>query len=161
MFGYSDKLTLNIMNVYDRSGCLLYLSIPFPLNDENIIFPETTAMLSIAECHQGKDFYQRHKFNIYLGKESTLDELLKRKVGPRISVLCNKQFKDDKVVYYEKENGVSVIIESLEEGDIVVENTEELRLVLKQISDEFENIRSSVNKIKTLGRKKMLGGNNE
>ena len=41
----------------------------------------------------------------------------------------------------------------LQEGDIVVENVEELRQVLKQISEEFANIRNSVNKVRKLSYK--------
>jgi len=48
MFGCYEKITLTAMDVYDRDGKLIYLTIPFPLKDENIILPENTLKLSIT-----------------------------------------------------------------------------------------------------------------
>jgi len=155
MFRKYDKLTLTAMNIYDRECNLIYISIPFPLKNENINFPENTAMLSITELHQGQIFHDQHDFNIYVGKVSTIDELIDRNISIRKSKVYPKEQKriTNSVVYYEKNNNSCEIIATLEEGDIVVENVEELRQVLKQISDEFANIRNSVNKGKKLSYK--------
>ena len=165
MFRKYDTVTLTAMNVYDRDGNLIYLTIPFPLKDENIILPESTAVLSITEFHQGQIFHDQHVFNIYVGKVSTVGELVDRNIIPRRSKVYvypkDRRVIMDPVVYQEKNNNTCEIIATLEEGDIVVENVEELIRVLKQISDEFANIRNSVNKIRTLGRRKSRGGNNE
>jgi len=155
MFRKYDKLTLTAMNIYDRECNLIYISIPFPLKNENINFPENTAMLSITELHQGQIFHDQHDFNIYVGKVSTIDELIDRNISIRKSKVYPKEQKriTNSVVYYEKNNNSCEIIATLEEGDIVVENVEELRQVLKQISDEFANIRNSVNKVRKLSYK--------
>lgn len=155
MFRKYDKLTLTAMNVYDRECNLIYVAISFPLKNENINFPENTAMLSITELHQGQIFHDQHDFNIYVGKVSTIDELIDRNISLRKSKLYPKEHKriTNSVVYYEKSNDTCEIIATLEEGDIVVENVEELRQVMKQISDEFANIRNSVNKVRKLSYK--------
>jgi len=56
----------------------------------------------------------------------------------------------DTVVYYEKSDNVYEIVAMIEPGDIVVENVDELRKVLKEISEEFATIRNSVAKIRKL-----------
>jgi len=152
MFRNYDKLTLTAMNVYDRECNLIYIAIPFPLKDKNIVFPENTAMLSITEFHQGQIFHDQHDFNVYVGKVSTIEELLDRNIIPRRSKVYPKERRviTDPVVYHEKFDNTCEIIATLEEGDVVVENVEELREVLKQISDEFATIRNSVAKIRKL-----------
>lgn len=155
MFRKYDKVTLTAMNVYDRDCNLLYIAIPFPLKDENIIFPENTAVLSITEFYQGQIFHDQHDFNIYVGKVSTVEELLDRNLILKRSKVYPRERKIiiDPVVYHEKNDNTCEIIATLQESDIVVENVEELRQVLKQISEEFANIRNSINKVRKLSYK--------
>ena len=152
MFGKYDKLTLTAMNVYDSECNLIYIAIPFPLKDENIILPENTAMLSITEFQQGQIFHDQHDFNIYVGNVSTIDEMLDRNLIPRRSKVYPKERRiiTNPVVYHQKKDNICEIIATLQEGDIVVENVEELKQVLKKISDEFANIRKSINKVRKL-----------
>jgi len=42
-------------------------------------------MLSITELHQGQIFHDQHDFNIYVGKVSTIDELIDRNISIRKS----------------------------------------------------------------------------
>lgn len=157
MFRKYDTVTLTAMNVYDRDGNLIYLTIPFPLKDKNIILPENTAVLSITEFHQGQIFHDQHDFNIYVGKVSTVGELVDRNLIPRRSKVYvypkDRRVIIDPVVYHEKNDNTCELIATLEEGDIVVENVEELRKVLIQISNEFANIRNSINKVRKLSYK--------
>lgn len=157
MFRKYDTVTLTAMNVYDRDGNLIYLTIPFPLKDENIILPENIAVLSITEFHQGQIFHDQHDFNIYVGKVSTIGELVDRNIIPRRSKVYvypkNHRVIMDPVVYHEKNNNTCELIATIEEGDIVVEDVQELREVLKQISNEFAKIRNSVNKVRKLSYK--------
>lgn len=152
MFACNERITLTVVDIYDKNGKQLPIFISFPLLDEELILPKNIVKLSIVEYHEGKTNYSHHAFNIYVGESSTIAELICEKVKININDMFNAECKNSKipVVYFKNVNNEFEIFALVEGTDIVVANTEELKKVLKKISDEFTTITNSVNKIRKL-----------
>lgn len=154
MFAYNEKISLTVMNVRDRYGKLLPISISLPLNKGIISLPENISQLSIIEYHEGIEIYGHCAFNIYVGQTGTFDEIIKKNKKIRINDNLHKNIKNCKelLVYYEREDMIH-IFGLLQGNDIVVENIEELTNTIKKIAKEFLTIKKSVLKIRKLSYK--------
>lgn len=155
MFAYNEKLSLTVMNVRDKSGKLLPINIPLPLNNGLINLPENISQISIIEYHEGVEIYGHCAFNIYVGQTGTFEEIMAKKTKIRMLNNLHTEIKSCKehLVYYQKEADMLYIFASVQGNDIVVENIEELTKVIKTISKEFLTIKKSVSKIRKLSYK--------
>lgn len=155
MFAYNEKITLTVMNVRDRYGKLLPISISLPFNIKNLNFPENISQLSIIEYHEGIETYGHRAFNIYVGEVGTIEEIIKKDIKIRINNNFHSEIKSckEQLVYQQIEENMVYIFASVQGNDIVVKNVEELAEILKIISKEISSIKRSVAKIRKLGKK--------
>ena len=155
MFAYNEKITLTVMNVRDRYGKLLPISISLPFNIKNLNFPENISQLSIIEYHEGIETYGHRAFNINVGEVGTIEEIIKKDIKRRINNNFHSEIKSckEQLVYQQIEENMVYIFASVQGNDIVVKNVEELAEILKIISKEISSIKRSVAKIRKLGKK--------
>lgn len=154
MFAYKEKLSLTITNIKDRYGRILPISIPLPLENENISLPKNISQLSIIEYHEGIEIYGHRAFNIYVGQTGIFRDLLNKEQKIKINPNFNKEIKSSKeLIVYQQIDNVLDIFATVQGNDIVVENVEELNTIIKKISKEFSIIKKSASKIRKLGKR--------
>ena len=150
MFHYNDKVTLTAANSINKDGKITNFNLSFPIKNDNFIVPEDIIQIYIYECTDNS-FLGSISFKICVGRTTNLSTLVNSKeqfsfLDRNISIGINRV--DDKLCYYDDDNGKHVIFAKINKGDIVVRDTEELKNLLINISNEFLNIKTSVSKIK-------------
>ena len=150
MLGNNDKITLTLVNAMDRDGKLLPFSLSLPVGSKDIVIPENVLKIDVFESNIT---FQEHGivvFSIYVGKVSTVMSLFNEKKNHlEISKVLNRiKDVDTPICYYTSDDGRNIIFAKVNDNDIVVKDTEELKKVIVNISKHFTKIKNEVSKIK-------------
>lgn len=152
MLGVSDKLYLSIINFVSKDYKILPLNFKLPLEDENLDISDDIISASVFEYNESDFISGRVVLNIYVGKQSTLRDILNKFSDERITVENIEALNsiDESVCYFEDIDGNPVIFASLEDNDIVVKDVEELKKVIIKLSHYFMNIQNGISRIRKL-----------
>ena len=150
MFKYDDKVTLTAINAIDSEGNLLDYQISFPIDKDSFDIPENIREIGIFEYHEGDKTYGYNAFKICVGKITSIQEICAFRPAYTIedALLSNIKSVDDKLCYYEDENGKWHIFAKLNNGDIVTDTNDMLRDMLLVISDNYLSIVNATEGIK-------------
>jgi len=148
MFGYNEKCNLCIVNALD-------LSLPI---DNDFKIPKNVVQVSVFEYIDGINPGGYSVFNIYIGEIKKLGEFISTvNYDPKsfgiMERLDKRVLLEDNICYYTNKKNTKIIYTKVNEQDIVVKNLDEMKEVIINISEEFRNIKSSINNIKTLSKK--------
>ena len=157
MLGQDDKFFLSVSNVLNKNGEKYLIHMSLPTDFTYISFPDDVVKVSVYEQEIKKYNKIYNAFNILVGEVSTLEELDKKGENIALSEMLGKDNciqVDDFVCYFRDEDDDCVIFSKIEDGDVVVKDTEELEEKLKDISDDFKSIQKGINKIKKYSYKK-------
>lgn len=152
MFGNNDKITLTLVNAMDKNGRLLPFVLSLPVGDKDIVIPENVLKMDVFESNITFQEYGSVAFSIYVGKVSTVMSLFnENKNNLKISKGLNHiEDVDMPICYYTSDDGRNIIFAKVNDNDIVVKDTEELKKVIVNISKHFTKIKNEVSKIKEL-----------
>ena len=156
MFAYNDKITLVGVNAVNKDGQIMDFIVPFPIN-YYISIPTDLVQMSIFEYHEGHELFGRESIRLFVGKITSFRQLCEvrgEEFSIRNSIFRTIQTGDDELCYFDSESGVHTIFGKVEKGDIVVDNIDELKQVLFDISDNFQNIQDSICKIRNYGNER-------
>ena len=153
MFGQNDKLTLTFINARDINGNLLPFEVKLPLSNEYTL-PDNIASLDVFEYHEGLVNGGSIVFSIYIGQITSINNLVNRNAMSNVKINKNIEISSiDSPVCIQTVQGKQIIFATLKEQDIVVENKEKMIEVIEQLSDNFNVINNSINKIRILSKK--------
>lgn len=146
MFAINDKLVLSLVNIKNFDNEYINCSYTLPAEiSENIL--NNIASIDVFEYHEGSINNGFVAFRIYVGEKGTLSELIttnkKIKINTTISSL-------DKPILYQIVDNNIIIRNELEENDIVVYNKDELKNVIDILSIEFQKLKKTITRIRTL-----------
>lgn len=149
MLGCSDKITLCAINFTNKDGEIVNYHLPFPIK-EDFELPNDIIGVSIFETHLGICNYGFTAFNIYVGNITTIKGTIDHyNTGKGYKIIPdNIKSIDDKLCYYNDNHDNWIVFAKINEGDIVVKDLEELKMVLITISNNFENIKEAISNIK-------------
>lgn len=151
MFGVSDKINLSIINARDINGKILPISLKLPLNN-NYSLPEELASVDIFESQEGTVHEGHVIFSVYVGKVSTIKNIITEK--KKLKILNNLDiYSIDAPICIQNVLDEQILFAILNKQDIVVENKEQLIKVIELLSDSFKVVDDSVTKIRTLYKK--------
>lgn len=152
MFGYSDKISLSVINALDKDGNIIDFQLSFPIS-EDFEIPDNILQVSIFEMRQDIGYQGFNSFKIFIGTCSSIDEMYEAGILDKTVIRENLHIKrlDKKICYFDNEKGNHVIYTTVDRGDIVVKNKDEMKNVLINISNEFASIKSSIARIKKMG----------
>ncbi len=122
MFGYNNKITLTGINAINKEGKLIDYRIKFPFNNSNVYVPNDIVQISIFEYHEHESVAYE-AFKIYVGKITTISEICQREehnIKFINNTLVNINSIDDKLCYYDDENGKHIIFAKINDGDVLV-----------------------------------------
>ena len=150
MFRYNDKITLTASNSINKDGKIINFNLSFPIKSDDFIVPEDIIQLSVYE-YSDNPFFGSIAFKICVGETTNLYALINSKEQFSFldrNIAVGIEHVDDKLCYYDDNNGKHIIFASVEQGDIIVKDTEELKELLIYSSNELSKIKTSVSKIK-------------
>ena len=154
MLGKDDSFDVGITGLKTKTGISkLYFK---PITEEIINIKDNTLAVEVSELHiDGGNRHYYNPFNIYIGEVHTILELMMN--GDKVYADWREDPKSidisKDVVCYKNDKGQNVVYAYLCDSDIVVKNAEELKEVLKNISNSVIAIRNSSSKIKKLSYK--------
>lgn len=151
MLGYSDKFTLTTINAISKDGKKLDYVLSFPLEDNDFYIPDDIIEISIFEYHEGYTNYGFIPFKIYVGKTTSIKEIVdshKENISFFAGVTDTIKNTEDRLCYFLDDKENKKVFARLNDGDIVVEDTDGLRDALITISNNFQNIKNSVSRIR-------------
>ena len=163
MFGHNEWVTLTVLNAVNKENQVTDLIISLPLEDDiNLDIPDDIIQVSLFEYHDGRTPYGNEAFKICVGKETSIRKICKNK-EVEISEFTPYAFDaiesaDDRLCYFVNDEGKHIVFAKLDEDDILVSDTMELKFILYFISDKFRQIEYSLIDIKSIDlirRKKM------
>lgn len=155
MFGYNDNFRLTATNTINKEGKMINYTLSFPVSEEDLIIPDNVIQMSVLEYHEGYQNYGYESFKICVGKTTSIKEmceLQQNNIEFYGNVLNNIETSNDKLCYLDDLTGKYSIFAKINDGDIVVENIEQLKDTLLLISNNFQNIKDSVLTIKGKGK---------
>lgn len=152
LLGVNDKLYLSVINFVSKDYKILPLNFKLPLEDENLDISDDIIKASVFEYNESDYVSGRVVFNIYVGKQSTLRDILNKFSDERITVENIQALNsvEESVCYFEDLSGSLVIFASLEDNDIVVSDVEELKQVIIELSHNFMEIKNGISRIRKL-----------
>ena len=151
MFGNNDKITLTLYNAMGKNGKLLPFVLSLPVGDEDIEIPENVLQMRVDEYNQGSQDCPAVAFYIYVGKVSTVASLFNGNKKLEISKNIDSiESIDMPICYYTSDDDRNIIFAKVNDNDIVVEDTEELKKVITIISNHFAKVKDEVSKVKEL-----------
>lgn len=154
MFGQNDKLTLTLINARDIDGNILPFQLKLPLSNEYSL-PKGIVSLDVFEYHEGLVNGGNIVFSIYIGKITTINNLVNTNAMSNVKISKNIEIPStDCSLCIQNISGKTIVFTTVNEQDIVVENKEELIYVIEQLSNNLNEIKNSVSKIHTLSKKK-------
>jgi len=159
MFNIGERIQLIAYDAINKKGEITNYRVKFPIDKDSLQIPEDIIELSVIEYHEeecvnaGSTFTA---FKIYVGKTINIRRIVDEKItNYRFLDALEKElhaakYKDmhDIYCYYEDKDGVKNIFGWAKDNDIVVSNTEELKEVLLDISDNFKQIRDSIDAVR-------------
>ncbi len=154
MFNKSDILNFVIANVEDYNGKNIEFTKKIPLDNPCIDIPDNAVKFRFYEYHQDNNTWD-NPFNIYIGNKGAMEDVCKELViKQKKSTLNSERVKFDNkrsmVVYFEDENGVVHIYDTINKTDVVVQNKEQLIQVIDFISDQIKMIGTHINHVRNL-----------
>lgn len=153
MFGQNDKLTLMFINARDIDGNVLPFQLKLPLSNECVL-PDDIASFDLFEYHEGLVNGGSVVFSIYIGKITSINNLVSRNAMSNVKIARNIEISSiDSPICVQNVSGKQIVFATLNENDIVVGNKEKLKEVIEQLSDNFKAINNSVEKIRILSKK--------
>ena len=154
MLGCNDKITLCAINFTNKDGEIINYHLSFPIK-EDFELPNDIIQLSIFETHQGICNYGFTAFNIYVGDITTIKGTIDHyKTGKGYKIIPDKISNvDAKLCYYNDDHGNWIVFAKINEGDIVVKDLHELKIVLTNISNNFSNIKEAITNIRNANNK--------
>ena len=156
MLGQEDKIKITGVQAIDRNGKLLDFNLKFPF-EEDVEIPEDIVSITIFEYQEGIQSFGKGVFKICIGPTTSAMEICKNN-DTNINFICGSFEKiksvDDKLCYFIDENGKKIIFARVDSTDVVVNNIEEFKNVLFEISDNVRNINNSISRIRRLHLRK-------
>ena len=148
MFASNDRLVLSLVNIKNFNNVYLDCSYTLPAEiPEDIL--NNIASIDVFEYHKGAINNGFIAFSIFVGEKSTLDELITS--NKKILINDNTKIEDlNKPILYRIKDNKIIIINELRDNDIVVHNKDELQKVIKIISIEYQKIKDSTKRVRTL-----------
>ncbi len=148
MFANNDKFILSLVNIKDFKNTFLDCSYTLPTNIPDDIL-NNIASIDVFEYHEGKINNGFIAFSIYVGKKNTLNNLLtyQEKITTKNNIKIANV--NDLVLYRIIDNQI-IILNTLKPNDIVVQNKEELKQIINNLSLEFTNLKNTISRIRTL-----------
>lgn len=161
MFLENEKIRLVLANTYNMGGEKAEtmeestLVIELPTKDENLIIPSYALKFELWEIHEGKNAYAQLVHRIFIGSISSIEKMQSDKVSFLYSrgLDCRdlNNFKDgDPCVVYRTGKDSYDIIAKMQDSDIVVNDTEELKMLITLLSNEFYEVKSSVKRVRNI-----------
>ena len=151
MFSEKDVSTLTITGIIDKKGEILPISFKMPLVNENIDIPSNVLTAELSEFHLENDkvtVYSSSK--ICIGKIYSSKELVKEDFYARSSLKNIFVDLDTKVIAYKNSENKVIAYKVLDENDIVVENLEEFKNTIINISREYSKVTEGISRIKKM-----------
>lgn len=148
MFGLYDHITLSLVNAVDINGKILDFSLTLPV-DEEISLPRELTAVDLFEYQEGFMSGGKIVFSIYVGKKSTIDNMVDMNDG--IGMKLRDEIEIPSVetpICYQVINGKKFIYAVLDDNDVVVESHDELKEVISSLSSDYKSFSESVQKIK-------------
>ena len=165
MFNKEDKEELKVVAVFGKSFPTIKdentspLVINMPEDIDNIDFPEDLLKLEVYEIINSNKKKKTLVRTIYVGEIYTINEM--NEICPRFrfsfgmdwASLCNLGH-DSPCVFYKNENDVYVQLAVLKAPDIVVSSIQELKELLKELSDNCSLVQLGMSRIRNIPSKK-------
>lgn len=153
MFKTNDKITLTIVNARDINDKVLPFSLKIPLEDMEYSIPEETVSVDVFEYQEGSVNQGFIAFHIYVGKISTINELIAESNGMEIKIKSDLDISAiESDVCYQNVEGQKYVFATLDEQDVVVQDHEQLRNIIGKLSDEYDSLFSLISKVKLLSK---------
>ena len=152
MFGFYDKLTLTACNARDIKGNMLGYIASFPISLKDLEIPDNIVSMNICESIQAVGSpANMNSFKIYIGKKALMSEIFKFE---HVVIDDFISLEDSTSEYcYQIHNGVCHVFAEVCDGDIVVDNIDEFKQALLDISYNFRTIQNSADSIKTYSKR--------
>ena len=165
MFNKEDKEELKVVAVFGKSFPTIRdentspLVINMPEDIDNIDFPEDLLKLEVYEIINSNKKKKTLVRTIYIGEIYTINEM--NEICPRFrfsfgmnwASLCNIDHNTP-CVFYKNEDDVYVQLAVLKAPDIVVSSIQELKELLKELSDNFSLVQLGMSRIRNIPSKK-------
>lgn len=161
MFNKEDKEELKVVAVFGKSFSTIKdentspLVINMPEDIDNIDVPVDLLKLEVYEIINFNKKKKNLVRTIYVGEVYTVNEMNKIcpcfrfSFGMDWASLCNLGH-DSPCVFYKNENGVYVQLAILRPTDIVVSSIQELKELLKELSDNFFLVQLGMSRIRNI-----------
>lgn len=154
MFGFSDRVTLTLINGADNDGCPVPFTLKLPIEDESFEIPEDLASIDVFEYQEGASNGGIIVFSIFVGEKATIDELIDVKDGLKLDLRREIEIPGvDSPICYQIIDGKRKIFANVEDNDLVVGNHDELRTAILKLSNSYNEFCSSVQKVKCFGER--------
>lgn len=151
MFGYSDKVTLTLINGADNDGCPVPFVVKLPVDSEFTI-PDDLASFDVFEYQEGSSTNGVIVFSIFVGEKATIDELIDKKDGLKLALRREIEIPGvESPICYQVVDGHRKIFANVEDGDLVVKDHDELRTAIHQLSNDYDSFCKAVQKVKRFG----------
>ena len=129
------------------------LVINMPEDIDNIDFPEDLLKLEVYEIINSNKKKKTLVRTIYVGEINKICPCFRFSFGMDWASLCNLGH-DSPCVFYKNENDVYVQLAVLKAPDIVVSSIQELKELLKELSDNFSLVQLGMSRIRNISSKK-------
>lgn len=154
MFGFSDKVTLTLINGTNNDGCSIPFTLKLPVEDESFEIPEDLASVDVFEYQEGTVNNGVIVFSIFVGEKSTIDKLIDIKDGIKLELRREIEIPGvDSPICYQVVDGKRKIFANVDDSDLVVSNHDELRTAILKLSNNYSEFCSSVQKVKCFGER--------
>jgi hypothetical protein len=154
MFGFSDKVTLTLINGTNNDGCSIPFTLKLPVEDESFEIPEDLASVDVFEYQEGTVNNGVIVFSIFVGEKSTIDELIDIKDGIKLELRREIEIPGvTSPICYQVVDGKRKIFANVDDSDLVVSNHGELRTAILKLSNNYSEFCSSVQKVKCFGER--------
>lgn len=154
MFNNNDKLTLSLVNAKDIHGKIIPFSLNLPLNCEEYNLPERIASIDVFESHQGLINGGVIAFSIYVGETTTIKNLIPDIQTKKVQIIKNLDISSlENNICFQIISGKKIVFAKLNEQDIIVQNQEQLKMIIGELSNEYAILCDSVTKIRALSNK--------
>lgn len=155
MFKYNDKMVLSLINVKDIAGNIIPFNLTLPSNDEidyNLL--KDAVSIEVHEYLETEENSLPSKvFTIYVGFYGTLATLYdpNNKLKKQIKGALDIESITSPVCYTVK-GDTQIVFASLQPGDVLVNNLNELEIIIKSLNASVQNITSEIDNVKNLSR---------
>lgn len=154
MFGFSDKVTLTLINGANNDGVSIPFTLKLPVEDVDFEIPEDLASVDVFEYQEGTVNNGVIVFSIFVGEKSTIDEMINTKDGGKLELRREIEIPGVNFpICYQVVDGKRKIFANVEDNDLVVSNHDALRTAILKLSNNYNEFCSSVQKVKCFGER--------